>query len=135
MAMVRKDDPASAGLEAYQRVMIGSQIEQAVRELAVRIGEHQKCVRTREEETERLLTDERAAEETVWAAYEAAKDAGAKVGDLDRAGLKPKTATGRPRRARTDTPSEAAARVPLTPPAATPDETTRSPVAGEVDAF
>lgn len=120
--MGRKDDPASAGLEAYQRVMIGSQIEQAVRELAVRIGEHQKCVRTREEETERLLADERVAEEAAWAAYELAKDAGAKVGDLDRAGLKPKPTAARLRRGRADTPSEAAARVPLTPPASTADE-------------
>lgn len=125
--MARKDDPASAGLEAYQRVMVGSQIEQAVRELAVRIGEHQKCVRTREEETERLLVDERTAEEAAWTAYEAAKDAGAKVGDLDRAGLKPKTTTGRLRRGRTDTPSEAAARVPLTPPASGLNEAVDSP--------
>ena len=131
MAMARKDDPASVGLEAYQRVLIGSQIEQAVRELAVRIGEHQKCVRTREEETERLLAEERAAEEAAWVAYDAAKEAGAKVGDLDRAGLKPKTATtGRPRRARSDTPSEAAARVPLTPLA---PEVTDGPAMRDVD--
>ncbi|MCX4093600.1 hypothetical protein [Nocardia sp. alder85J] len=122
--MARKDDPASAGLEAYQRVMIGAQIEQAVRELAVRIGEHRKCVHTRKEETTRLLVEERAAEEAAWAAYEAAKETGAKVGDLDRAGLKPKTTTiGQPRRARADTASEAAARVPLTPPVAVSGET------------
>jgi hypothetical protein len=132
--MARKDDPASAGLEAYQRVMIGSQIEQAVRELAVRIGEHQKCVRTREEETDRLLAEERAAEEAAWAAYEAAKDVGAKVGDLDRAGLKPKATTvGRTRRNRTDTLSEAAARVPLTPPVARSGDTTDSPAARDDD--
>ncbi|WP_157116496.1 hypothetical protein [Nocardia vaccinii] len=131
--MARKEDPASAGLEAYQKVMIGSRIEQAVRELAVRIGEHQKCVRTREEETERLLAEERAAEEAAYAAYEAAKEAGAKVGDLDRAGLKPKpTTTSRPRRARPDTPPEAAARVPLTPPTAGPDETAGSSAACDV---
>ncbi|WP_216893449.1 hypothetical protein [Nocardia alni] len=114
--MARKEDPAAAGLEAYQRVMIGSRIEQAVRELAVSIGEHQQRVRIREEETERLLAEERAAEEAAWAAYEAAKEVGAKVGDLDRAGLKPRT-TNRSRRVRSDSPSEAAARGPLTPPA------------------
>lgn len=115
--MAKKDDPAAAGLQAYQQVMIGSQIEQAVRELAIRIGEYQRCTRVREEETARLLELEREAEDAAWEAYDAAKEAGAKVGDLDRAGLKPRTtATGRPRRNRAESSSEAVARVPLTPP-------------------
>lgn len=117
--MARKDDAAAAGLEAYRRVMVDASVAQAVQELAVLVGELQRCAQTREEETARLLERERAAEEAAWAAYEAAKQVGAKVSHLESAGLKPSrsAAVDRPRRTRKDTPSEAAARVPLTPPA------------------
>lgn len=95
MAATKKSDAQTAAeraAEAYHVALTDRSVDDLIGVLAVEVGQWQRAVQTREAEGVKLLAAEQAAEASVVAAYEAAKEAGAKVNALAKIGLKPDAA-------------------------------------------
>ena len=131
--MAAKKTTGADAVEAYRKALIDQDVEALIGDLALKAGEWQQAIDNRRRGEIQLRRAEEKAEDAVAAAYEKARDAGAKPAALERAGLKPTTAlTSVAKRAsktrvETATHATAAAEVPLTPPPA--DTTTTEPVA------
>ncbi|MGF0320671.1 hypothetical protein [Nocardia fluminea] len=120
--MTKKKESAVVddALAAYRKALIDDAVEERVAELAVLVGEWQNKREERRETIERLQAEEEATEDAVVAAYEAAREAGAKVTTLERIKLKPTDAiTSVARRAAREKGRNANAAVPT--PKTTPE--------------
>ncbi len=89
MSKKRESAVVDDALAAYRKALIDDDVEERIAELAVMVGEWQGKRDERRETIERLRREEEAAEDAVVAAYEAARNAGAKVTTLERIKLKP----------------------------------------------
>jgi hypothetical protein len=90
--MATKKTEAEVAAANYRAALIDRSVDDLVGTLAVKMGEWRKACDTREAELRRLEAAERAAEDAVVAAYEAARAGGAKVSALEKINLKPTAA-------------------------------------------
>lgn len=90
--MATKKTEAEVAAASYRAALIDKSVDELVGTLAVKMGEWKKACDVREAEQRRLEAAERAAEDAVVAAYEAARAGGAKVSALEKINLKPTAA-------------------------------------------
>ncbi|NKR28892.1 hypothetical protein GS966_27685 [Rhodococcus hoagii] len=76
----------------YREALVDDSMDQLIGDLAVKMAEWTQARERRAAEIRRLEVAERAAEEAVVSAFEAARDAGAKVKALEKINLKPSEA-------------------------------------------
>ncbi|WP_285183815.1 hypothetical protein [Rhodococcus sp. MEB032] len=87
-----KNSAAEKAASAYRAALVENSVETLVGDLAVKMGEWKLAREARERGQRELIAREEATENAVAAAYEAAREGGAKVSALEKIDLKPTAA-------------------------------------------
>ncbi|MEH6796740.1 MAG: hypothetical protein V7694_21660 [Rhodococcus sp. (in: high G+C Gram-positive bacteria)] len=87
-----KNSAAEKAASAYRAALVENSVETLVGDLAVKMGEWKLARDARERGQRELIAREEATENAVAAAYEAAREGGAKVSALEKIDLKPTAA-------------------------------------------
>lgn len=115
---------AQRTIAAYHEALTDAKLDERIGELAAKFGEWEAASLKRKQEFERLAAAERAAEESVVSAWNAALAAGAKPRALESIGLKPSAAiaAAKKRNGRGKSPAAGEGSAPSPAPSAVPAE-------------